>query len=180
MPISEVRAAVASYLDPATSDITYLSKVYQALPKVANEADLFLFIPPGAGIGATIYMFIKGNNERRKSFGGAHSGRKRRDYDLKLLCIFKSDLPEPYDGQVAFHTFIDSLTGWIQADRTAGTGLDSTGQYAGTGYVFSWGEGTGPDTPDIDFDYTVPTTHSGGVTVFRAVGQIDVAEYLDT
>jgi len=170
MPKSEVRAAIANYLDPVNSSITYLGSVYQALPQVANESDLFYLQPAGQGIGAVIYVFIESQLERRIAMDGPHNGRKLRPYELALLCILKSDLASSLGGQVAFDTFIDSLTAYIEADRNAGD----------PAVIFSWGEGEAIGAPDLHFQYPVPKTSKGGVTLFQAVGRVTVLEILNT
>lgn len=167
---SAMRTAVANFLDPAYgSNITYLSKVYQALPKVADEADLFDLQPPGAGVGAVLYVFIEGHEERRVSVPAVY-GTKLRAYTVGLLVIFKSDLPDTLSGQVAFDELIDSLTARIQSDPNAGD----------PGTVWQWGQGQGQrfDDPDLRFDYPVPKTLKGGVTLFQAVGRVFACEQL--
>lgn len=181
MSKQNVTDAVFTYLTEGatTGAIPYLGTVYKALPKIANEADLFTNSYPGLGLGATIYMFMTNQVEHRIALGGEHNGRKWRDYDLGLLIIFKSDLRDTIDGQTAFDQFIDGLTSWIQADRTAGCAVDSTGPYAGTGYVFQWGEGNVNGGPDIRLEYTFPRTLDGGVTLFQAVAKINTVEIQD-
>jgi len=171
-----VRQAIYDYLQPSNSNITYLSTLYEALPKVANEDDLFALQPAGIGIGAVIYMFIESMEERRIAFGGAHNGRKFRPYTLSLLCIMKSDAETSIEGQIAFDEFIDSLTEWIQADRTAGTAPSL--QYGGV--VFQWGEGGVDGGEDLHFDFFVPKTAKGGVMLFQSVGHITVCEIEQT
>jgi hypothetical protein len=170
MPSSEVLGAVAAYLDPAVSGITYLGAVYTALPKVANEQDLFNLQPAGQGVGAVIYVFIESDQETRIALGGATDGKKMVVYQLGLLCILKSDLETSDAGQAAFNTFRDALKAWIRADRNAG---NST-------VVFQWGEGTTPGSPDLRFDYPVPKTYTGGVTLYQAVGRVTLEEILNT
>ena len=179
MSKTQVREAVAYFLDPNQSGISYLGSVYQALPKVANEQDLYNLQPAGTGVGAVVYCFIEDQEERRIADAGPN-GQKMRVYTLGLLCILKSDLETSQEGQVAFDTFIDSLTARIQSDRTAGTGASSTGPYAGTGYVFQWGEGDSKGAPDLRFAYPVPKTLKGGVTLFQAIGRVTVLQVLDT
>ena len=58
MPKVTVTEAVYQYLEPQSSNIPNLGVVYTALPKVANEADLFTNTYPGLGFGAAIYMFM--------------------------------------------------------------------------------------------------------------------------
>lgn len=170
MPKSEVRQAIASFLDPNVSGvpITYLSSVYQALPKVANEADLFALQPAGPGFGAVIYVFIAKQSEIRRSFPAVF-GEKQRTYNVGLLCIFKSDASASTDGQVAFDQFIDSLTARIQSDPFAGA----------PGTILSFGQGDMTQgSSDLDFDFPVPKTAAGGVVIFQAVGRVTAIELL--
>jgi hypothetical protein len=162
--------AVYQYLQPEKSNIPFLGTVYKALPKIANEADLFTNSYPGLGLGAVIYLFITAQDERRIALGGPHNGRKFRTYDLGMLIIFKSDLRETVEGQAAFDEFIDGLTQWIQADRNAGD----------PNVIFQWGEGTENGGTDIRIDYTMPRTMEGGVTLFQAVARVSTIEILDT
>lgn len=184
MPLTEVSNAIYYYLQPSNSNIPNLGTVYQALPKVASEDDLFNQSFPGAGIGATIYMFFTGQRERRIAFGGQHQGNKFRTYDLGLLIIFKSDLSSTVEGQLAYNAFIDNLTGWLQADRNAWTEapeLGGQGPYAGTGVVFQMGEGAESNgANDLVFDHVIPKTIDGGVTLFQSVAHVTVAEILFT
>ena len=170
MSKSTVTQAVYQYLKPSTSNIPQLGTVYTALPKIANESDLFTSSYPGLGLGAVIYMFIVNQSEKRVALGGPHDGRKLRIYDLGLLIVFKSDLRETVDGQTAFDAFIDNLTEYIQADRNAGN----------PEVVFQWGEGGENGGTDIRIDYTMPRTLDGGVTLFQAVAHIQTCEFFDT
>ena len=170
MPKTEVRNALYAYLEPAYSGITYLGTVYPALPKVANESDLFNFVPPGTGIGAVMYMFIENQEETRIALGGPQQGRKFRPYGLSLLCVLKSDLADAASGQAAFDVFIDSLTNWIETDRNAGD----------PNVIFQWGEGGVSGGPDIRIDYPVPKTVNGQVMLFQAVVRVTVCEVLNT
>ena len=120
MGMSDVYGAIAYYLDPVNSNIQYLGSVYPALPKTAQESDLFTFTPPGEGLGAIIYMHVASKYDDRIALGGEHDGRKFIPYTLSLLCTFKSDLPQASDAQAAFNKFIDALDAYIRADRTAG------------------------------------------------------------
>jgi hypothetical protein len=169
MPKTEVRNAIFEYLTPENSNIKYLGTVYPALPKVANESDLFNFVPPGTGVGALIYMFIESQEETRIALGGPHQGRKFRPYTLSLLCVLKSDLTTSAEGQVAFDEFIDSLTDYIQADRNAGN----------PNVIFQWAEGNERGGPDLRIDYPVPKTVNGGVMLFQAVARVTVCEVLN-
>ena len=170
MPKSTVTTAVYDYLTPTASQIPLLGTVYRALPKIANEADLFANSYPGLGLGAVIYLFFTEQSEHRIAFGGPHDGRKFRVYELGLLIVFKSDLRQTEDGQEAFDTFIDNLTAYIQADRNAGN----------PNVIFQWGEGGEQGGPDIRLTYTFPRTLDGGVTLYQAVAHVTVCEILDT
>ena len=170
MPKATVTQAIWEYLTPETSGIPNLGSVYTALPKVANESDLFQNSYPGIGLGAVIYMFMTAQSERRIALGGVHSGRKFRIYNLGLLIVFKSNLSQTVQGQAAFDDFIDNLTAYVEADRNAGNAQ----------VVFQWGEGGEAGGTDLQFDYTFPRTLDGGVTLFQGVGHISVCEILNT
>jgi hypothetical protein len=170
MPKTQVTDALYAYLEPSASHISTLGAVYTALPKVANESDLFKFVPPGTGLGTVIYLFIENQEETRIALGGARSGRKFRPYGLSLLCIMKSDLANPVDGQAAFNEFIDSLTNYIEADRNAGD----------PSVIFQWGEGGVNGGPDLRIEYPVPKTVNGGVMLFQAIVRVTVCEVLNT
>lgn len=178
MPLSEVSNAIAQFLDPSVSGIDNYGVIYQALPKIANEADIFTNTYPGAGVGATLYMFFIDQKETRIALGGAHNGRKFRTYTLAINIIFKSDLDDTVSGQLLYNTFIDQLTARIQSDRTAGTAPSL--QYGGV--VFQWGEGGGPTAggPDIELTHYVPRTQHGGVTIFQSLLHVSVCEIMDT
>ncbi len=184
MPKSQVTAAIAAYLTPEQSGIAYLGTVYTALPRVASEDDLFNFVPPGTDAGAIIYMFISDQSEQRIALGGQHAGVKMRTYTLTLLCIMKTTMDDEVAEQAAFDLFVDDLTARIQADRNAGTeavALGGSGPYAGSGVVWQWGEGPGPNGgTDLHFEYPVPHTINGGVMIHQAVGRISVNEQLET
>lgn len=170
MPQAAVYQAIQSRLETGIGTIPFLGAVYAAPPKVANESDLVRFTLPGNSSGAAIYLMIEEQSARRIAFGGPHSGRKERPYILAMFCVFRSDAPTTTQGQADFSLFIDGITNWIEADRTA----DSDG------VIFQWGEGTSPGTPDIQFAFRLPFTLNGGVTTFHAVGRVTVLEISNT
>lgn len=183
MPLSDVSNAIYYYLQPSVSNIPSLGTVYQSLPKIANEQDLFLNSYPGQGIGATIFMYFTNQVESRKALGGQHGGRKERHYTLSLLINFKSDLSTVEAGQIAYNSFIDALCAWIQADRNAGTeaaNLGGFGPYVGTGYVWQWGEGTELGGPDLEFQHMIPRTVDGGVMLWQSLARIMCVEFFNT
>lgn len=183
MPLSDVSNAIYFYLQPENSNIPNFGTLYQSLPKVASESDLFLNSYPGSMVGATIFMYFTNQRETREALAGQHDGRKMREYTLKLLINFKSDLPSTEDGQIAYNSFIDALCARIQADRNAGTesiALGGFGPYAGTGYVWQWGEGTDLGGPDIEFQHFIPRTIKGEVVLFQSLAQITVIEWFNT
>ena len=164
-----MRQALWSYLDPSTSGVAieYCSKVYQALPKLANEQALFELQPPGQGIGAIVYLFIGSHFDQLLTFP-ASAGERKRVYSVDLLCILKSDDPLPQNGQSAFDQFIDSLTNRILTDPEAGD----------PSVVFSWAVGdlNSSGDPDLTFEYPIPRTGSGGVMIFQGVGHVKATE----
>ena len=171
MSKQSVTQGVYEYLQPNSSNIPNLGTVYIGLPRVGDEADLFTNSYPGADGGAVIYLFITDQTERRIAMGGAHSGNKFRTYNLGMLIIFKSILQDTWQAQNAFDEFIDSLTEFIQADRTPEIPQSN---------IFQWGEGTELGGPDIRIDYTMPRTDNGGMLVFQAVAHVLVNEILIT
>ena len=170
MGLSAVSNAIAAFLAPSVAGITNYGTIYQALPKVANEQDLFLNSFDGAGLGATIYLFPESQREDRIALGGPHDGRKIRNYVIGLLIVFKSDLSKTVDGQLAFNTFMDQLTTRIQSDRNAGD----------PSVIFSFGEGERFGGADLEFQYFVPRTLKGGVTIFQSVGHVFAVEIINT
>ena len=183
MPLADVSNAIFYYLQPSVSNITNFGVLYQALPKVADESELFTNTYPGLGVGSTIFMFFTNQHEERVALGGPHDGRKFREYTLSLLIVFKSDLPTTVEGQLLYNQFIDDLTAWIQADRNAGTeaiSLGGQGPYAGSGIIFQWGEGGVNGGPDIDIQHLIPRTINGEVTLFQSVAHVNVCEVLQT
>lgn len=165
-----VLQAVVDFLDPSQgSNITYLSTVYAALPKVANEDDLFQLQPPGSGIGAVVYVFIEGHHEWLEELVGIRNDGlgKLRAYTVGLLCILKSDLETALEGQTAFDEFMDSLLARIQSSRTAGD----------AGVIWQWGLGDTHNPMDLRFDYPVPRQARGGVMLYQAVGRVTALEW---
>lgn len=183
MPLSDVSNAIYYYLQPSTSGITNFGTLYQSLPKVAQESDLFTNSYPGSGLGATIFMYFTNQHETREALGGQHDGRKMVNYTLSLLINFKSDLATTVEGQLAYNTFIDELCQWVRADRNAGTeavSLGGFGPYAATGVVWEWGEGTQIGGIDLEFQHFIPRTIKGEVTLFQSLAHINVIEFLNT
>jgi hypothetical protein len=175
MPLTEVTNAIFNFLDPNQgSGITWLGSVYPALPKVANEADLFNYTPPGLGNGAVIYLAFTSSSEQRIELTGpvnpAFNGQgKAVPYDLVLLCIFKSDQLQASDCQVAYNQFEDSLIGRIRSDRNAGD----------PSVVFQWGEGELKGAAaDVKVERSIPKTMDGGVMLFHTVIHITTIEVL--
>jgi hypothetical protein len=186
MPLSDVSDAVYAWLEPNASQIPNLGTLYQAIPKVANESDLFnAETYAGVGIGATIYMFFVDQKERRIALGGppppyGGGGHKFVSYTLALLVVFKSDLQTTEAGQLAYNSFGDALTARIRQDRTAGTDAAIYGGNA-TATIFQWGEGDGiHGGDDIQTQHFVPKTLAGGVTLFQSLYHINVVEDLQT
>lgn len=183
MPLSDVSNAIYHYLQPSNSNIPNFGTLYQSLPKVASESDLFLNSYPGSMVGATIFMYFTNQVEQRKALAGQHDGRKLVHYTLSLLINFKSDLPSTEDGQIAYYAFLDALTEWIRADRNAGTesvALGGSGPYANTGVIWQWGEGTELGGPDLEFQHFIPRTLKGEVVLFQSLARIAVQEFLET
>lgn len=184
MPISDVSQAIYDYLEPTASNIPNLGTLYRSLPKVANEADLFTNTFSGAGIGATIYFFCVDQKETRIALGGppppyGGGGHKFVEYTFAFLVVFRSDLPQTIDGQIAYDSFKDAFTARIRANRTAGTDNAIYGG-DGTGVIFQWGEGGVDGGVDIQAQHFVPRTIKGEVTLFQSLYHINVCEDIFT
>ena len=184
MSLSAVSEAIYDYLEPSASGIENLGAVYRALPKVASEADLFQFTPPGLSVGATMYMFCTDQKEQRIALGGppppyGGGGNKFVEYTFAFLVYFKSDYPDTLDGQIAYDAFKDQFCARVRANRTAGT---DAAQYGGDGStrVFQWGEGGINGGVDIQAQHFVPRTIDGGATLFQSLYHINVCETLTT
>ncbi len=183
MSLSDVSNAVYYYLSPENADIPNYGTLYQSLPKVANEQDLFVNTFPGLGLGCTIYMFPVSSSDCRIALGGQHGGEKWIEYTFALLIVMKSDAITTIEGQLAYNDLVSALMSWIRADRNAGTEavtLGGFGPYAGTGIVFQMGEGGVNGGPDLRFTHYVPRTIDGGVTIFQSLCHLNVVEVLPT
>lgn len=183
MSLSQLSDAVYYYLLPENANITNYGTLYQALPKVANEQDLFTNTFPGLGMGATVYMLPTSSTDTRIAMGGQHDGRKWVEYVFSFLIVFKSDATDTVTGQLAYSQFISDFTAWIRADRNAwteGIGQGGRGPYGGTGIVFQMGEGGVNGGPDLQFRHFVPRTLNGGVTIYQGTLALTVTEALNT
>jgi hypothetical protein len=184
MPLATVSQAIYDYLEPNASNIPNLGVLYQSLPKVSDEAELFTNSYPGCGLGGTIYMFCTDNKEERIALGGppppyGGGGHKFVQYTWAFLFVFKSDLPDTISGQIAYNEFRDAFTARVRANRTAGT---DNAEYGGngTGTIFQWGEGGIDGGIDIQAQHYVPKTLDGGVTLFQSLYHLNVVEDLFT
>jgi hypothetical protein len=172
MPRATVRAAIEAYLQAGITggDIPFLSTVYAHPPKLTREGDFVAGEAPGTATGAVIYIHLVSHNERRIAIGGAHSGRKARPYDVGLICLLLSKKTDTQQVGADNDSFIDGLTGWIQANRTANSG----------GPVFQWGEGDGPGTVDLKVEAGMPKTLRGQGSLVWTTVDVTALEILIT
>lgn len=148
MPRATVRAAIAAYLEAGIGTIPLLSTVYAHPPKLTREGDFVTGEAPGTASGALIYIHLIDHDERRIAIGGPTSGRKARPYSVGLICVLLSKKAQTQDVGADNDSFIDGLTAWIQANRTANS----------NGAVFQWGEGDGSGTVDLKVEAGMPKT----------------------
>jgi len=184
MSLSAVSEAIYDYMEPSASNIPNLGALYRALPKVADEADLFQFTPPGLSVGATIYYFATDQKETRTALGGppppyGGGGHKFVEYTFAFLIYFKSDSPAVIDGQIAYDAFKDAFVARVRANRTAGTDAAEYGGN-GTGTIFQWGEGGIHGGVDIQAQHFVPKTIDGGAVLFQSLYHLNVCEDIFT
>ena len=176
MSRSTIRAAVASYLSQgAGTSIPYLSNVYPHPAKFTPEGDFFVNEDPGHNTGAVIFLYIGKQMERRAAMGGPTTGRKVVEYELIMDCFIRSAAVKSENCGADSDTFLDALVTYIRADRNAGTAATSTGPYAGTGYIFQWGEGTFPGGEDIDIQALYPRTLKGSGQITQVYASVRTA-----
>jgi len=172
MSRATVRAAVASYLAPATSHISFLSNVYSHPAKFTPEGDFFEGQDPGHTTGAVLFLYIGRQHETRAALGGPHHGRKVIEYDLMMDCFIRSMAPQSETAGADSDTFLDEMVAYIRADRNAGN----------PSVIFQWGEGSFPGSPDIEVDALYPRTlkGSGQVSQVYATIRTKVVEIIDS
>jgi len=140
MPRATVRAAIAAYLEAGiqAQQIPSLSTVFPHPPKFTKETDFTADDDPGAGVGAVVYIHLVDQEEHRVSTGGPTAGDKIRTYTCGLICVLRSKQPTTQDAGAENDAFLDGLTGWIEANRTANSPA-----------IFQWGEGDMAGGTDI-------------------------------
>lgn len=145
MSRTAVRAAIQQYLQNA--GVTYLGTVFAHPPKWTNETDFVGTTGyPGQGSGVVVYIHLRRQSEFRMALGGATSGMKMRSYKCTLICLMNSKKTNAEECDADNDTFLDSLTGAIQANRNAGN----------PAAVFQWGEGDTLYGVDVMIDSHFP------------------------
>lgn len=180
MSRASVRAQIVAYLAPEgqPSPITFLNAVNDYPPKVTQDDEFDL--SDWGGSGAILAPFLTHQSERRIAVGGAHNGRKLRQYDVQLWCWFRSIKDKAEDAGLDFDVFMDSLTARLQADRNMGTASPVVGSEILPGMIFSAGEGDTYGGVDIVVDAYMPHLVRAGVLQTNAVVNLTVLEVLDT
>lgn len=138
-----VRAAIVDYLQSA--GIPYLGTVFPHPPKMASEEDFFVNSVPGTAAGATIFVALRRQRERRIALGGPNNGRKLRPYKVTLLCFLRSKATTTQEAGDENDAFIDALVSAIEGNRTAASDA-----------IFQWGEGDDLYEFDIEVDTGLP------------------------
>lgn len=150
--------------------IEYLSTVFPIPPKLTDNGDFTTGQDPGHSGGAVLYINLYEHNERRIALGGAHRGVKARPYIVELLCFFRWQGRYSQDAGAQNDVFLDGLTGWIEADRTADSG----------GVIFQWGEGDFHQPPDIKVRSYMPKTMRQQLTQVFTTVEVLTLELLQT
>lgn len=166
-----IREAIADYLTPKKSGITYLSTVFAHPPKITKEQLFFEWQRPTAAAGAVIYVFMGNEYERRQSSGGAHSGIIHRYYAVDLVCFLRSREKKSEIAEYDNDTFIDSLIAYLEATRNLGTAPTT-----GKGYVWQAGEGNTYGSRDRIVDASMPQQIRLGVVQTFSVVHLTVIE----
>ena len=187
-----IRSSVAAYLNEGIAQpnpaIPYLSQIFAHAPKLTQNGEFFTNVEPGAGVGAIMYIWLHTPKDERIATQGEHGGRKVRYYPIDLVNFLRNSGLEDPDAEEdmaqvaeeANDAFLDGVEAWIRADRTAGTAADSTGPYAGTGYVFQWGEGDTKGSVDLATDADLPRQMKRGLVQCFSIIHVTALEILDT
>lgn len=194
MSRTNVRNAIGAYLKNGaaaqTGAVQFLSNVYSHPPKLTNQGDFTRDEDPGLGTGAAVYLHLKESSQRRVTGGPAATptmpntpARKVKYYTLRLICILRSQKTRSQDTGADNDLFLDSLESYILQNRNAGTqnpGQGGFGPYAGTGYIFQWGEGDEFGASDIHVVAGMPKTLKSGSMQVYSTMDILVLEVLNT
>lgn len=170
MPRATVRAAIEAYFTAGIGTIPSLSTVFAHPPKITSEGDFYQGESPGIEDGAVIYLHLGPHDERRIAIAGANGGRKARVYPLVLICYLRHKGPDSQDAGAANDAFIDGVTAWIQANRTANS----------AGVIFQWGEGDQTGGVDLRVEAAMPKPiRQQASQVFTTI-DVTCLEILDT
>lgn len=170
MPRAEVRAAIQTYLSGAK--VPLLGNVYQHPPKYTPEGEFVLTGYAGIGSGAVIFIHLQEQSEEREAVGGPTSGKKRRTYQVELLCVLREKSPSTQVAGQHNDQFLDGLTAAIEANRTAGTGVG--------GAVWQWGEGDTEGGMDIHVEAGFPRPIRQQTSQVYSRVTVTVVEWLTT
>jgi hypothetical protein len=174
--------AIAAYLQQPTQysgAIPALSNVFMYPPKITQEQQWFNNLPSGIATGAVIYIALRRQNEERIALGGAHGGRKWRQYECFLACFLRYTGPTSEQACADADAFIDGLLEWIEADRTLGTGPAVGGETL-PGMIFQAGEGGIHGGPDLETEVFMPSLVNDELTQLYFSVTMAVCEILDT
>lgn len=164
-----VRTAIADYLTSGIGTIPSLSKVYAHPPKITPEGEFFSGETTGVESGAVVYVHLATQSERRIAIGGPTSGRKARPYEVYLICFLRSVNPDAEVAGAANDDFLDGLTSWIEANRTANSSA-----------IFQWGEGDKVGEPDVIVKSNTPRPLRQQMTQVFSTVEVLALEILDT
>lgn len=168
MSRATVRAAVAAFLAPPS--IPNVGSVQAHPPKLTMAGDFYKMSTAGAGTGMVIRVFLGDQHERRIALGGAHNGRKWRQYTVDLMCTLDSTTSRAEDADSANDTILDALVTRLQSDRQLGA----------PGVIFQAGEGTESGGDDIRVHAGLPVAMSDSIVRIFSTVTFDCVEVLAT
>ncbi len=168
MPRQEVRAQITTYLKGA--NILHLGSVIPYPPRYTTEQQFMQSAFPGRAKGAVVYLHLAEQIEAREALGGPHGGQKRRVYTLGMMCLLRSMSTKVQELGLANDEFLDSLTGAIQAQRTASTQPNSV--------VWQWGEGDAMSGEDIHVTASMPMMINSQIAQIYSQLEVKVLEWL--
>ena len=115
MSFGTARVAVASFL---SGSVPGLTTVYRSRPKVVDDGRDIM--APGSKSGAFGFVHIDGSDETRVAFGGAHSGKKRVDYQIRLVIKFQSKGIDAMAAQDDCDLMLEGVKVQLRSDRQLG------------------------------------------------------------
>ena len=174
MGFESVTEQIVTYLNDgiAAGQIPGLAKVFDFPPSITNEGDFTVATQdPQHKLGTVLYLFLQRPSRARVSVGGQNSGIKKVVYELTLICFTRSNNRNKQMVGRQAQAFIDAITAYIEANRTANSSHSSQP-------IFQWGEGDTLGAVDLEARPLLPRQTKMGVAQVFTTIQVKVLEFL--